>query len=554
MGKTGQSGRDKKLSIGWKGSLRREKMKRLRLLFLIILSIFMLAECGFKNSRNQDTPVVFNLGSEFNTLDPHLFTEMIAVQVDSTIYEGLLRLDKEGNYIGGVAESFREEGNRLIFKLRKNAKWSDGSKITPKDFIFAFKRVLDPNVAAQHAEMLFPVKNAAAYYEGKVTEEELGIKAINEDTLEIILESPAAYFKYILTLPISVPLKEDFYKTRKDKYAIKLEDFLFNGPYKITDLNGDEVLLEKNEHYWNHKEIKIPKIKYIVSKDFKAVDKLIENNEIDMSRVENYNLARYRNNGVLDTFLNGRVWYLDYNLNNTYLQNKKLRQAIFYAIDREKYVKEIKKDGSISSKLVISSIISGYGGKYRDSYPETNILNGSDVENAKRLYKEALKELGLSSLKLNLLSGNSDPEMLEIQFIQEELKTKLGLETEITTVPFKERLSRTRAGNYDIVLNTWSPKFDDPLSYLERWRKEDGKNTDIWSKAKYNGLVKEISKMGTSKERDRKINEAEMILIEEAVIAPIYFSVENHYRNPKIKNVLRRSITGVTDFTHAHTE
>ena len=138
-------------------------MKKNKILILIILitisviGIFKIEK--FKNNKKEEE-VVFNLGSDFNTLDPHLFTEMISVQVDSTIYEGLLTLDKDGKYIGGVAESFTENGNKLVFKIRESAKWSDGSKISAKDFVFAFKRVLDPKVAAQFSEMLFPIKNA----------------------------------------------------------------------------------------------------------------------------------------------------------------------------------------------------------------------------------------------------------------------------------------------------------------------------------------------------------------------------------------------------------
>ena len=150
------------------------------------------------------------------------------------------------------------------------------------------------------------------------------------------------------------------------------------------------------------------------------------------------------------------------------------------------------------------------------------------------------------------MSGNSDPERLEIQFLQEELRVKLGLETEVTIVPFKERLTKTREGNYDIVLNTWSPKYDDSLSYLERWKKEDGKNEDIWSKRKYNLLVNEIASMGYAKERDRKINEAERILIDEAVISSLYFSVENHYRDSAIKGIIRRPITGIATFNYGY--
>ena len=128
-----------------------------KFLTLIIMTILFVISCA-KNEK----PIVFNLGSDYNTLDPHLFTEMIAVQIDSSIYEGLLILDKDGNYTGGIAETYKENGNKLTFKIRDNAKWSDGSKITANDFVFAFKRVLDPKVAAQYSELLYPIKNSEA--------------------------------------------------------------------------------------------------------------------------------------------------------------------------------------------------------------------------------------------------------------------------------------------------------------------------------------------------------------------------------------------------------
>ena len=162
------------------------------ILLFIIAALLLISGCFSKNNGNvkknkEKDPVIFNLGSDYKTLDPHLFSEMIAVQVDTSIYEGLLRLDENGNYTGGVAESFKEEGNKLTFKIRENAKWSDGSKINANDFLFAFKRVLNHKTAAQFAEMLFPIKNAKAYYERKAKENELGIKVTDERTLEITL-------------------------------------------------------------------------------------------------------------------------------------------------------------------------------------------------------------------------------------------------------------------------------------------------------------------------------------------------------------------------------
>ena len=531
-------------------------MKKFKILFFVIVILILgigIKSIFFKSKTKNDDPVVFNLGINYNTLDPHLFTEMISAQVDSSIYEGLLRLDKKGNYTGGVAESFTENNNKMTFKIRKNAKWSDGSRVTANDFVFAFRRVLNPKTAARFSEMLFPIKNAEKYYNGKANVNELGVKAIDDNNLEIEIEHPVAYFKYILTLPITAPIKEEFYKAHEKTFAVNLESFLFNGPYKITKLSDGETLLEKNENYWNAKNIKIPKIKYIVSSDFHAVDNLIENGEIDISRVENYNLEKYRKDKTLNSFLIGKLWYLDYNLNNKFLKNQKLRQAISMAIDRDVNIKKIKNnDGSIAARSVISNQISGYSKKYREEYPDNNYINDKDPKLAKKLYDEALKELGVKKLELGLLAGNSDPEILEIQHIQEELRVKLGLKTKITVVSLKERLNMTRSEKYDIVLNTWSPKYDDATTYFDRWKTKDNKNASSWQKQKYDLLVDEIYKMPKSAERDKKINEAEKILIDNTVIAPIYFAIENTYTNPKIHGIVRREITGITDFTYAY--
>ena len=306
---------------------------------------------------------------------------------------------------------------------------------------------------------------------------------------------------------------------------------------------------EKNKNYWNAKNIKIPSIKYIKSTDFRIVDNLIKNNEIDMSRVESYHLEEYKKENKLDSFLNGRIWYLEYNLENKDLQNLKIRKAISMAIDREKYVKEIKKDGSKVAKSLIGKDIDGFDKKYREIYPDDTYIS-NDIVEAKKLYNEGLNEIGKKELTLNLLSGNSDPEVLEVQFIQEELRTKLGINVNVQTVPFKERLNKTRSGEYDITLNTWSPKYNDVLSYLERWQNKNPKT--IWSKEKYNELLKEIHRLNSSSERDLKANMAEKIIIDEVVVAPLYFAIENHYRNPKIKGIVRRSITGITDFRWAY--
>ncbi len=531
---------------------------KLRKILLLLISLFLIV-FGISNyinnkKNNNEIPITFNLGLKPETLDPHLFSELISLQVDSMIYESLLRLDQNGNISSGVGKIIKETDTKIIFEIKNNAQWSDGSKITANDFVFGFKRALDSKVAAQYSEMLYPIKNAEKYYNAKGVGVDLGIKAKSDKILEIDLERPTPYFKYILTLPISAPLKKEFYDLKGKDFAVKLDAFLFNGPYKIDKISDNEIFLTKNETYWNAKNIKIKKIKAVVVEDFKAVDSMIENNELDMSRVEIFKLNDYKKSKNIDTYINGRIWYLDFNIYDDNFKNMKLRKAISLTINREKYVKEIKQDGSTVAKAIISNVIDGYGEKFRTKYDSSSYFIDNDIQNARKLYKESLEELKKDKFKITLLAGNSSPERIEIQFIAEELRTKLGIDVDVEIVSFKDRLTRTRSGKYEIVLNTWSPKYNDVLTYLNRWNKDEINDvvTTSWSKKKYNNLVDKVSMMVSSNERDKLAAQAEKILIDEAVIAPLYFSVENHYINRKIQGVVRRPITSITEFSYAH--
>ena len=186
------------------------------LILLLILGVFGLFTYSMYNANKkqqiEEQTIIYNLGLIPQSLDPHLFNELISLQVDSTIYESLLRLDEKGNITGGVAEIVSETNESITFKIRNNAKWSDGTKITANDFVFGIKRALDDKLAAHYSEMLFPIKNAEKYYNVKGVGVELGVNAIDEQTLKIDLERATPYFKYILTLPISAPIKESFYK------------------------------------------------------------------------------------------------------------------------------------------------------------------------------------------------------------------------------------------------------------------------------------------------------------------------------------------------------
>lgn len=531
-------------------------MKIKSLLVFIFIFLLVLLYCIYKQPNGSNLTkdyIIYNLGNFPESLDPHLFSEALAMQVDDMIYEGLLREDQNGNLVVGVAEKWEEKENNLIFYLKKDVKWSDGSQISAYDFLYAFKRVLNPKTVAIHADMLFYIKNAENFYKGKVSEQELGIRVIDEKTLMITLEKPTPFFKYILTLPVSMPLKESFFKEKTESFALDANSFLYNGPYKVKTLkNGSEIFLEKNPYYWNEKQIKISEIKLVSYNDYGSLDTLIENNEVDVTRLDTESLEKYKKDNTMDTFINGRVWFIEFNLKNKYLKNKNLRKAITIAIDREKYVEKIKNDGSIISKSIIGYNIKGYDKTFREEYPDAEYFDNNNLNEAKKYYNKALKELNVNKVHLTLLAGNSSTEIKEVQFLQEELRTKLDIEVRIEVVAFKDRLFKTRKGDFEMVLSTWSPKYNDPYTYLSKWYEKNDSILDKSFAAKYDKLMQTALNEKKLKLRMEILAEAERLLISEVIISPLYYSAENHYRRSEIRGIIRKPIGGITSFYYAY--
>ena len=172
-----------------------------------------------------------------------------------------------------------------------------------------------------------------------------------------------------------------------------------------------------------------------------------------------------------------------------------------------------------------------------------------NIDSAKNELEIAKKELDLETISLELLSGNTPIEIKEAQFLQNQLKNNLGIDVKIKTVPFKERLSLIKENNYDIALNTWSPKYRDPLAILDRFYYKD-KKIDIFNQKEYQKLID--SSKNSLNGRSDNLHEAEKLLLENLIVSPLYFSVENQYVNSKIRGIVNIPIGNITDLSYAY--
>ena len=304
-------------------------------LFSIFLFIFLIFSCSGNNNENV---IVYNIFSAPKSLDPHKFSDNISLQVSNSLYEGLMRYDKDGKLDLGMAKEYKKLDNTYTFVLKDGLKYSDGTSITIEDVYNGFLRVLDKKKLSQYAKMLYVINNAKEYYEGKVSKEELGIKVI-DGKLVFELNEDVPYFLSLLTLPLSAPYIEN----------------KFNGPYMIKETNEQDLLITKNPNYWRNEDVKIKNIKYVYFNDYSVVNNLIKNGDIDISRVDVELLG-----DNVNKYYDGRIWYIDYNLfSNSTLKNLHMRKAISEGINRTEYIDVVKKDGSKIAKNLVSDIL-GY--------------------------------------------------------------------------------------------------------------------------------------------------------------------------------------------------
>ena len=538
-------------------------MKKYFALILISVTILTLLLSGCsKNDKPKGSFISFNLQDSPKTIDPQLTTSMPGLQINALCMEGLLRLGKKaGKIYPGGAEKWKvsKDGKVWTFQLRKDAKWSDGESVTANDYIFAFKRALSAETGAQYAYMLFPIKNAEEFSEGKIDNfSKVGIKAIDDYTLQITLSSPVPYFDQVLTFAISYPVNEKFYNKTGDNFALDKDSLLYNGPYVIKSwVQNGKINFTKNQKYWNKDNIKIDDISCLMISDYNTAANMYKNQELNITSITGDQLPMFNDKRDIHKVPDS-VWFMQFNTENQYLKNKKIRQALALAVNRDVFCKNIRKDGSIPAySFVIPDINGGEINGKTVSFRERNKKPyfSEDAKKAKTLYNEGLKELGIKTIpKLNLLLSSNDASRRDGQYIQEEIFKNLGIEVHLDLNTLQSRLQKTDQMDYDIVYRNWFPDYNDPNNFLDIWISTGANSHTGWNNSDYDRLIETANQTTDNNKRMEMLLKAEKILMTEMPIAPLFFRTCNWLIKPNIKDVVIRGFGVQVSFMWAYEE
>ena len=500
--------------------------------------------------------ITIALAQEPPQLNSMKATDTVSIMVLGHVMEGLVRYDRRGNVVPGVAERWELNDKGATFWLRKDALWSDGQPVTAHDFVFAWQNALRPVTASEYAFILYPIKNAEAINTGQMEPETLGAVAVDDYKLEVTFERPTAYFLKLTAFSTYLPVREDFWKSRGGTggtFAADAEDLLYNGPFEMTEwVHSASLKMVKNQRYWNKRAIKLNAINadYITA-DTRArlnlfIDGKIVHTRLDGETYKDALTQRFR----IWRFNTGSVYFLEYNHRpGRVTRNLNLRRAIQHVFDPDEMVnKVLATPGNLRGESLFPVWLAGVNDKFRREYPAP--LAAYDLAMAKQYLAKAREELG-EIPPLVLLVSDTPTSAKQAEYLQGVLGSKLGLDIKIDIQTFKQRLDKMTKGEFDIVGAGWGPDFDDIMTFGDLFASWNLNNRGRYNNPEYDRMVKIAMNNTDPKTRMDAMAQAQQILHDDAVVLPQYEQGVIYLRHPRVKGVVRRVVGADPDYTSA---
>ncbi|MCM8711988.1 peptide ABC transporter substrate-binding protein [Clostridium sp. SYSU_GA19001] len=554
--------------------LKNKKNRIISLVLTVALAGSVMAGCASKSSEpgkaggaaTSQQILRYNLGADPKTIDPGLNSSVEGGTVIVNAFEGLTNIDSKEQVVPGAAEKWdiSPDGLKYTFYIRKDAKWSDGQPVKAQDFEYAWKRALDPDVASEYAYQLYYLKNGQKYNEKKANKDEVGVKAVNDTTLEVTLENSTPYFLSLTAFPTYMPLRQDIVEKDKEGWATKGETYIGNGPFKMKEWRPkDKMVFEKNPNYWNKDKVKLETIEYTLIDQETSYMSAFNAGQIDyIESPPTEQIPTLLANKTAQVFPYLGTYYYSFNISKDadkidpavakVLKDVRVRKAISLAIDREALVKNVTKGGQNPATSFVPKGIAEAAGKdfkSKDYYKST-----ADVETAKKLLAEAGYPDGQGIPTLEILYNSGQGHQDIATAVQDMLKKNLGINVTLRNVERKVQLDETSNHKYPaIARNGWIADYADPMTFLDMWTSTSGNNVAGYNNPEYDKLIEQAKSESDSAKRMALMHQAEDILMNDMPIIPLYEYTNIACIKPYVKNV-HKSPLGMVYFNETYIE
>lgn len=530
----------------------------------------LLAACGNGNSSSKSAAQSGTLNlSTTAPLDTIDISKSTGFGQTGNVFESFYRLGKNGKPTAGLAKTgtVSKDGKTWTFKIR-DSKWSNGDPIVAQDFVYSWRRSLNPKTASPYAYLFSSVKNADAIIAGKKSPNALGISAPDKKTVVVKLNRPIAYFRVLMAYPLFGPQNEKVVKKYGNRYATKAQYQVYSGPFKIKGWNGtnDTWSFVKNNDYWDKKVVKLNKINYQVVKSNNTGYQMYQQGKLDLTPLSSEQVKNLKSNNDFTQYPYSLVRFLLYNfkdknaVNRKALNNKNIRLALSLSIDRDIVTKKVLGNGSTLPKGFVANDLAANPKTGIDFAKEQAVKNTVDYNPAlaKKYWQKGLQEIGQKSLTFDVLSSNDEADSDQLtQYLQSQWTKELkGIKINITNIPDKSTTSRAQQGNFDIYLSHWGGDFNDPMTFMQIPMTGTSYNYGKWSNSEYDNLVKKAGNQDANNPDTRwnDLISAAKIVNSNQAITPIYQQTTAYLQNKRVHGIIHNTAGTQWSYKYAYVD
>lgn len=536
--------------------------KKLMVAGVVTLAGAALAACG-NNSSNSSSGTKKTLNwmdkTEIEGMDLSKVTDGTSFTQLNNTMEGLYRLGKNSKVEPGLATktTTSNDGKTWTFTLRNNDKWSNGDPVTAQDFVYSWRRTVDPSTGSQYSYLFSGVKNADAIVAGKKRPNTLGVKAEGKDKLVVTLDKRIPYFKLLMGFPLFFPQNQKAVEQYGKSYGTSSKTTVYNGPFVQKGWTGSNLSwkLVKNKSYWDKKNVKLDTINFSVQKTPSTDYNLYQSGKLDAALLGPQASKQLKNQKGYTLRKTSSTIYLEMNMKKKPFTNENFRKAISLAIDRKELANSVGGAAEPADTLSPENMIEVNGKDYTDLVrgEATKQFNTFNKSKAQAFWKKAQQELGKKSFNFAILTYDDDASKKAGEYLQSTIESTLkGVNVRVQSIPKKTALNHAGSGNYDVFLMGWTADFSDPISFLDLNTSKNSQNWEKYSDPTYDKLVADSKVTPSETKRWDDLVKAEQRIISTQGVTPLYHPEEAWMVRPSVKNVIYNGAGAPYNFKGAY--
>ncbi|NRG46331.1 peptide ABC transporter substrate-binding protein [Bacillus sp. CRN 9] len=535
-------------------------MKKLLSVLMMGLFVLILAACtanedagkepegsggddGEKTEEAAEKVLYMNNGQEPTSFDPPIGFNAVSWQSLNNLMEGLTRLGQSHEPEAATAEDWdvSEDGKVYTFHIREDAKWSNGDDVTAGDFVYAWKRLLDPNTGSPAAFLAYFIEGGEAFNNGEGSADDVQVKAVDDKTFEVTLISPQAYFLSVITNPAFFPINEKVAEENPEWFA-EAESFVGNGPFNLTEWEHDShFVMEKNERYWDAENVKLDKVHWAMVDDTNTEYQMFQTGDLDTSDVPPELSEQLFADESAEMVDQAGDYFYRFNVEMEPFQNENIRKAFAMAVNQQEIVDYVTKNGEEPAYGFVSP---GFKDPSGNDFRETSgDLLKTNVEQAKELLAKGMEEEGYDTLpEVTLTYSTLDTHKKIAEALQQMFKENLEVDVKLANMEANVFAEEQKALKFQLSRSSFLADYADPINFLENFQTGHSMNRTGWSNEEYDKLIQSALNEADEKKRFEMMYDAEKILFDEMPIIPIHFYNQVYLQNEDVTGIVRHPV------------